>query len=302
MALIDNTTYTGKDAAGFYSTALLTGNTKEQIKLVPNVKDKIKMASMDLSNPVKAAGCAFSANGDVTLAQKTLTVCPMDINLELCTTDFETNYLSESIRPGSNNNELPANVAQYVVEQVMLHVSAQLEDLMWNGDTNGSPEDICDGFLTLFDADNAIVTVDNDTLSASNIISEMALVYNAIPATVFKKKTKGTLRWFISVAAEKFFKQAIAAASAETYYVKDTELVYLGIPLVVSEGLPDNIMVVADSENLWYGTDLVSDFEDIKIINMLETTGDRKVRMVGAFKFGVNYGVSEEIVYYRPAV
>jgi hypothetical protein len=260
------------------------------------------MASLDLTDPLQAEGCDFDASGTLTLAQKTLTVCPLKVNLEICTVPFESNYLGETLRAGSNSPELPATVEQYTTQLIMENISAQLESLIWSGDTGASPAGLCDGFLTLFDADEAIVTVDNDTLSSSNIIAEMALVYNAIPATVFKKKTKGTLRWFISVAAEKFFKQAIAAASAETYYVKDTELVYLGIPLVVSEGMPDNIMVVADSENLWYGTDLISDFEDIKIINMYPTTGAKNIRFVAAMKFGVQYGVSEEIVYYRPQV
>ena len=43
MGLIDSSiTYSGKNAEGFYTTALLTGDTKSRIRAVPNVKDKIK--------------------------------------------------------------------------------------------------------------------------------------------------------------------------------------------------------------------------------------------------------------------
>lgn len=34
FALVDNTTYAGKDAEGFYSAALLTGDTKSMIHLM----------------------------------------------------------------------------------------------------------------------------------------------------------------------------------------------------------------------------------------------------------------------------
>jgi hypothetical protein len=115
---------------------------------------------------------------------------------------------------------------------------------------------------------------------------------------VFKKKSAGKLKWFISIAAEKFYRQAIASASAEAYFVGDKPLNFLGIDLTVIEALPDSVMVVADSENLWFGTDLMSDFEDIQVLNMKDTTGDKNVRFIASMKLGVNYGNPTEIVYY----
>lgn len=304
MGFVDNTTYTGKDTAGFYSKALLFGNTKENITIYPNVKNKIKVARLDLDNIVQADGCDFEDQNTTTLSQKTLEVCPMKINMQFCVDIFEANYLSEKLRAGSNTSEvMDKETENYLIDQVMKYVASFLEKLIWQGDTAGSPADgpmtLCDGLLKGFDADGDIITQDSTTITVSNVIAELAKVYNKIPDTMYD--TMQQLKWFIPINVAKLYKQAIAAASAETYYVKDAELTFLGIPMVVAKGLPSNTMVVAAKENLWMGTDLISDFEDIQILNMKETTGEKKVRFIGGFKFGVNFGVSEEIVYYRAA-
>jgi hypothetical protein len=75
MGLIDSSiTYTGKESEGFYSTALLTGNTKSIIRLIPNVKDKVKIASLDMGDFLQADACTLSADGNYTLDQKEIQV------------------------------------------------------------------------------------------------------------------------------------------------------------------------------------------------------------------------------------
>ena len=106
MALVDNTVFTGRDAEGFYSAALLSGPSKSVLTLIPNVKSKIKLASFDLGNILQDADCTFTSSGEGTLAQKSFEVCAIKINLEYCKRTFETNYLSEQLRAGSNNPEV----------------------------------------------------------------------------------------------------------------------------------------------------------------------------------------------------
>jgi len=92
--------------------------------------------------------------------------------------------------------------------------------------------------------------------------------------------------------------QATVATANGTYFVGTKELDFLGIPVVIAPGLPDNVIVAAEKTNLWFGTDLVSDFDDVMVIPQMNITGAPTVRFVARFQFGVQYGVSEEIVYY----
>lgn len=301
MALIDNTTYTGKDTAGFYSTALIKGTSKEMFTMVPNVKSKVKMAKMDLGNIIQADSCTFSASGDATLAQKDLEVCDLKVNLELCTKDFEVNYLSETLRAGSNNNEIPTEFQAYFLEQVALKISEQLENTVWLGNPDGSPVvGVCQGLLELFGADGTVIDLAASpaSVTAASIMSEVGRVYAAIPKAV-KQSKRATI--FMSIEDGSLYRQALVAANPAliAYNGNSFNLSYIETPIVEVAGLPAGTMVACDPKNLWYGTDLVSDENSIKILDMSNTTGDETVRFITHFKFGVNYGVGAEIVYFR---
>lgn len=299
--LIDNTTWCGTDAEGFYSKALLTGETKSMINLVPNVKSHTKIASIDLTNTLSASDCTFTDNGGTTLAQKDLYVCPLKVNKEFCIRDFEVNYLSTKLRPGSNGSEIPSNFAEYVREQIALSVSADLEKLLWQGNTALSPADpllnLCDGFLKKFTADATVVDVVGAAVTAANVFAEIAKVYAAIPDTIINR---GKVVIFVSNKIARAYRTAVAAINplGGTYNTGDYTLSYLDIPLVIAPGLPADDMVAAEPTNLWFGTDLMSDFEDVRIVNLSESIGVPTVRFIAEFKFGVEYGVGAEIVYY----
>jgi hypothetical protein len=300
MALVDNTTFTGRDAEGFYSAALLSGPSKGLLTLIPNVKSKIKLAGFDLGNILQDADCSFSSSGEGTLEQKSFEVCPIKINLEYCARTFETNYLSQQLRAGSMNGEVvPQSMEQYLLELTARKVSADLETIVWQGNTTGAtyPINVCNGLLFKFSGDTDVVKPTGFALTLANIISATTVVYNAIPTVVFPKED---LKIFMGVAAAKLYRQAIAAASSEAYYVGAKTLDFLGIEIVEAPGMPANVIVAGALSNMFLLTDLESDFSDVMVLSMMGTLGQPTLRLVGDFKFGVDYFYGDEIVYFRP--
>jgi hypothetical protein len=300
MAITDNTVFTGRDAEGFYSQALLSGPSKSLLTLVPNVKSKIKLAGFDLGDILQDADCTFNGSGEGTLSQKSFEVCAIKINLEYCKRTFETNYLSQQLRAGSNNPEvMPQSMEEYLLDLTARKISADLETVVWQGNTTGAtyPINVCDGLIFRFSADTNVIKPTGFALTLSNIISATTTVYNAIPTAVF---TKPDVKIFMGVAAAKLYRQAIAAASSEAYYVGDKTLDFLGIEIIEAPGMPINTIVAGALSNMFLLTDLESDFEDVRIIPMIDTIGQPTVRLIGAFKFGVDYYYGSEIVYFRP--
>lgn len=297
FGLTNSTTYSPKQIEDFYAAVLLTGETKSLVRQFVNVKNSFKVPNLDWGNLLQEEGCEFESSGTATLSSKTLSVCAIKINAEICQSDLENSMLADSLRPGSNHGELPTKFEDYLIERAKLVVNKQLEDLFWNGDTDASPASLCDGIIKQLVADATVVDVSGTTLSASNIIAEIGKVYSAIPNTI---KHSQDLVIFISPAAASFYKQATAALTGNTNagYVGDKELNYLGTKLIVAPAMPVNDMVACDPQNLWLATDLVSDFEDIEVINMRPFSGSKFVRFVAGIKFGVGFGVGSEIVYY----
>ena len=76
---------------------------------------------------------------------------------------------------------------------------------------------------------------------------------------------------------------------------------YDGIPIVSTPGLSSNYMVAAQASNLWYGTGLLSDLNEVKILDMADIDGSKNVRYILRFTGGVQYGIGSEIVLYTPA-
>jgi len=301
LSFTDNTTFTGIDAEGFYAAALLTGKSKEAFKLIPNVKSKIKLGELSIGNILGDADCSFSSAGEGVLSQKAFEVAPIKINLEYCQRTFEVNYLSQLLRPGSNNDEvMPATVESFLLEQVALKVSADTEQLVWKGNTATAsyPLSLIDGLEKQLLADGAVIDISaTASLTKANIIGELTKVYDAIPETIIGADD---LTIFLSPSALRYYREALAAASAEANFMQSyTELHFLDIKLSVAPGISTNKMVAARTSNILLLTDLMSDFEDIQILPQKSVTGVPVVRMIGEFKLGVGYIFGSEVVFYN---
>ena len=290
LSFKDNTTFYGKDAEGFYANALLTGSSKSLFTLVPNVKSKIKLAQLNIGSILQSADCTFSNTGEGTLAQKSFEVEPIKINLSYCKRTFETNYLSQLLRPGSNNAEvMPPSVEAFLLNEVSNKVSADLEQLVWKGNLGSTAS------YPLPLADGTVVDVVATTLSAANIIAQIALVYNAILPQILDEAVI-----MVGSAAYRFYRQALANASSEAYYMQDhAELRFLGVRVIEAKGMSANKMVAGRLSNFLLLTDLMSDFEAVQILPQSNVTGEPTVRMTAEFKFAVGYVYGSEIVFYN---
>lgn len=300
MALTDNTVFTGKDAEGFFSKALTTGTLQNELTLIPNVKNKIKLAYSDLGNILQDEDCTFSSQGEGSLNQKSMDVTSCKINLEYCSTTFEANYLSAQLRAGSNNEEvMPTSYEQFVINQVAEKVSEDIEKIIIQGDTGTAsyPYSLYDGLIKQFKADSDVIDVTACTASitSTNVIAELNRVLEAVPAEI---RSKPKFRIICSQEIAFAYKQAQASTTGGLFMVGDKELNYLGMKIVPTSALKAKEMFAADMEKLFFLTDLVSDFEDIIIIPQRKISGARTERLATSLKLGVNYLYGEYVVLY----
>jgi hypothetical protein len=300
FAITDNTTYAGKDAIEFFSKALLAGGTKDTFRVIPGVKSKIKLPQYDAGQLIKDAGCSWSPAGEGTLSQKSFEVCDKEFQLELCVTTFEANFLGEYLRPGSNTGEVaPELFTNYMLSQVQKQVQNDLELAIWQGNATGAtyPTNICDGLIKKMVADATVIDCSGTTaVTLSNVIASITNVYGNIPQTVL---TNPDLVIYVSTSIYKLYQQAVAAASAEAYYVGAKEPNFLGIPLIWSAGLPANTMVAGVKTNFLLLTDLLDDYETVTVVPQWNVAAVDTLRIAGRFKFGVDYLVGSELVLFQ---
>lgn len=306
MAVVNNLEYCGKDAGELYAAAILGGETTSKVRLFANVKNTEKVRNIDGNDDILQEGdCVWSDNSDTTLSEKEITTCDFKINLEYCVKDFENSYISDNVRAGHNNGEvMPPSIEQYIVSRTMEKVKGQIEQYYWNGDTDSSTYPFCDGLIKKLEADATVIDINAVVINSSNVFAELTRIYEAIPEAI-KFKTDGTGNF-----AVKFFASAGVISAYKLYQAQlgygnqyngagDKPLNFMGYDLIYTPGLRGSNIVAADPNNLWLATDLMSDFEDIKLLSMMSILGTPTVRMVGGFKFGTGHGVGAEIVLYN---
>ena len=302
MALIDSsTTWTGKDADGFYSLAVLTGDSKATFRQMANVKSKEKIASLELGSFLQADGCTVSESGDHTIDDVTVEVCDIAFNIPICEKDYENMYLSETMKPGSNVEEnFPAGLVDYIKARIADKTNAEIERIAWQGSTTASPPDLCDGILKKLLADTSVVDVASPlTLSESNIVSELTRIVKLIPK-VIKNKPKSNTVIYMSVNAAAYFELSMYAATPAIYAYNRDEMAlqFAGYKIIVSPGLRDNTIVVTDPMNLIFATDLAADEKTINFKQNPLPGKERNWNFIGYFKMGFQIIKGSEILLY----
>ena len=305
MSTSITTTYAGEFAGKYISAALLSADTLEGggITIKPNVKYKEVMKTLSTNALVKDAACDFADQSVVTLAERILQPEEFQVNLELCKKDFHSDW--EAIEMGySAFDTLPPSFADFLLGHIAAKVAQKTESNIWQGATANAGE--FDGFTALLAADATVIDVVGTTVTAANVIDELGKVVDAIPTAVYGKED---LYIYVSQSIARSYVRALGGFGANglggngvnnagTTWFNGGDLAFDGVKLFVCSGMPDNDMVAAEKSNLFFGTGLLSDHNEVKLIDMADLDGSQNVRVVMRFTAGVQTGIGSDIVYY----
>jgi len=305
MATSITTTYAGEFAGKYISAALLSADTIEGggITVKPNVKYKEVMKTLSTNALVKDAACDFADQSTVTLAERVLQPEEFQVNLELCKKDFHNDW--EAVQMGySAFDSLPPSFADFLIGHIAAKVAQKTEENIWQGATATAGE--FDGFTALLAADADVIDVTGTTVTAANVITELGKVVDAIPTSVYGKED---LYIYVSQNIARAYVRALGGFGASglgangvnnagTTWYNGGDLAFDGVKLFVCSGMPDNDMVAAQKSNLFFGTGLLSDHNEVKLIDMADLDGSQNVRVVMRFTAGVQHGIGADIVYY----
>jgi hypothetical protein len=305
MATSITTTYAGEFAGKYISAALLSADTIEGggITVKPNVKYKEVMKTLSTNALVKDAACDFADQSTVTLAERVLQPEEFQVNLELCKKDFHNDW--EAVQMGySAFDSLPPSFADFLIGHIAAKVAQKTEETIWTGVTANAGE--FDGFATLLAADATVIDVVGTTVTAANVIDELGKVVDAIPTSVYGKED---LYIYVSQSIARAYVRALGGFGASglgangvnnagTTWFNGGDLAFDGVKLFVCSGMADNDMVAAQKSNLFFGTGLLADHNEVKLIDMADLDGSQNVRVVMRFTAAVQYGIGADIVLY----
>lgn len=289
----------------YIAAALLSGTTLDKglIEIKPNVKFKEVIKKVATDDIVKNAACDFDPTSTLTLTERILQPEEFQVNLQLCKKDFRSDW--EAVQMGySVYDNLPPSFTDFLLAHVAEKVAQRIETNIWAG-ANATAGQF-DGFTALFAADGDVVDVTGTTVTAANVIEEMGKVVDAIPSALYGKED---LTIYVSQKVAKAYVRALGGFGASglgaagvdqkgTMWYGDQPLYFDGIRVAMVNGMPSDDMVAAQSSNLYFGTGLLSDSNEVKVLDMGDLDGSQNVRVIMRFTAGIQYGFGSEVVYY----
>ena len=303
------TTYAGEFAGKYVAAALLSANTIENglITVKPNVKYKEVLKKVATNDLLKDATCDFDATSTLTLTERVLQPKEMQVNLQLCKQDFRSDW--EAVQMGySAYDNLPKTFSDFLIAHVASKVAQKNELNIWRGVSSNTGE--FDGFQTLLAADAnlpAAQEVTGTTVNAGNVVDELGKIVDAMPDAIYGRED---LVLYVSQNIFKAYVRALGgfAASGQgangvdnkgnLWYTSGQGISFDGIPVAMCNGMSANTAILTYKENLYFGTGLLADHNEVRTIDTSETLGDQNVRVIMRLTAGVQYANVEDIVTY----
>lgn len=296
------TTYAGEKMAGFISAALLTATSLDAggISVKANVKYKSVIKTFATDALVADATCDFTDTSTITLGERYLEPKSLQVNVALCKADFRDDWDAISMGMSAHDN-LPPSFQDYLVGYMAAKVAETTENTVWKGaDGAGAFDGIC----TLAAADATVIDVVGVSagaggLTAANIIAELGKVVDAIPTTIYGRED-GFI--YISQKAYRAYVRALGTQGFVDRFNNQSlgDVMFDGVRLFIANGMEEDTMVFAQSSNLWFGTGLLNDTNEVKVLDMADLDGSQNVRVIMRYTATVNYGIGSEIVLYTP--
>jgi hypothetical protein len=312
------TTYAGEAASGYIAAALLSAKTLDNkyVTIMPNVKFKSVIQKLDVSGIIQDASCDFVTSGSVALSEQVLTPKELQVNLELCKQEFVDSW--NALQLGfSAFDEIPKNFNDYLVSYVGGKVAEATEESIWKGvnSTNGQ----FGGFETALSASvaaggaGAVVsakadggsTVISGSITAANVLAKLNDIVATIPVTVYGKQD---LALYVPTNVVKAYQQALAGGAQgangfnNMLNVGEKPLNFNGIEMFHCPGMTSSKVVAAQKSNLFFGTGLLSDYNEVRVLDMANIDGSQNYRIIMRYTAGTQFGIGQDIVYYGAAV
>jgi hypothetical protein len=289
------TTFAGREAAGYIRAAFLSNESLAAVTFKENIEYKQVVRKLVDSITFANATCDFTPTGTVTLTERILVLEKFQVHRQLCKKDFLADWEAKSEQDGF----LHASLTDALIANVMAGVAANNERLMWQG-VNATAGEYA-GFETLFLADAAVLDVASpEAITSANVIEEMNRLVLTLPTRVRRATEKPVIAVSSNVAEA--FRTAILGLGGGSYlYQGETvKMTWQGqYDIVECPGMSDDTMAMYQKSNLWFGTNLLDQWNNVAVLDMYQYDLSDNVRFAASFFAGVQYGFGDEIAFYQ---
>lgn len=263
-----------------------------------DVNKSYKIRRLAASGLISAPTCDFTPAGTLTVTEQSLTPAPFEVNAQLCKKDFKHVDWS-SMRMGTGGGrQLSQDVVDAVIAEIIGHVGNEIEMSIWRGDTAGATYTLIDGFQKIMAAG---VAAGNKTtpaaITASTVVAQLGAAYTLAAAQAWFAAPD--VAFYVAPNVEAAYKQALSNSGyMDQFSVGDKPMNYIGIPIYTCPGIEASNFCLTHKSNLYFGTESVSNFNEVMVKDMHEVDLSDNVRFAAYSVMGVQVGWFEEVILH----
>ena len=300
----ENIVYKGKEANEILSKPIYESDLYSYgITYRPGVKGREQLITGEVSELFQAYTCAFTPNGEVSLAEQWIEPFNMKINLQECYDKFWASWMAEETRRAYVGENQPKTFFEWFFNDMLIkQMKREFEEIFWNGDTSKESGilSLGDGIVKKLAATEA-QTVAGAVLTVDNILDQITAVAAKADINVADEDYK----IYINKGQMKILKTALGNEKIFNNYVwnnftKEGEKVYAyGFEVVPCRIAKDTILL-APNKNLILGYDLESDQTNFQILDLSQVTGDNEFRVIALCNMAIGIVYPELMVISKP--
>ena len=309
LAIGGGDTYAGVQALPYVSAALRSPDTvaKGYVRVLDGLTKSAVINNIASANPIVAAACAFSNEDNVTSSEQVLTLTDLKVNEAICRGTVFPTWMGQGM---DRNGDLPQSFADFLLGVVAAKAAAQLEIGIWQGtapfgvgflssdgahDAPGVAASACKDFtLKVFGTD----------LAHGTILGHMDAVYDLAATNISGILTKPGVGFYMNNAAYGFYVQALAKAGSNQgqingagYNLDGDNMTFFGFPIYRCPGMFNNTIVFTYPENMVFGTNVGTDWQEARLIPAYDYDGSDNVLVTMQMAVGVQTAVATDGVY-----
>jgi len=289
------TSYAGKYAGEYIRAAFNANETLQHITVKENVDYRAVVKKLVDDITFAAPTCAWTPTGEVTISERWLTLKKFQVQQDLCLNNFLDDWAAGDVQKGRLEPALVENMIANMLEGI----AAENERQVWVG--NGSLATEYDGLLNLIgqDGDGDIIFAPSPVaIDKTNVYAKIEAVIALMPTAVKYANEKPTI-YLAPNVWEAFMNASMAAGNGwYAYGGAAVPKTWMGTyNIAVCPGMPADTIVFARKSNLWFGTNILNDWNNIQMVDMTQF-GEDNFRFNAKFFAAAQYGIGAEIVAY----
>ena len=287
--------YAGTAAVPFVAPAILSADTiaNGYCSVLDNVRYKTNLRKVS-GGTVEARTCGFATNGSLDISDVQLTLTELQVNEEICNHELARTWAAEQMR--GNFAPVPGDYERYLAQYIAARVAEDIEKNIWSGKYNSA-----DGTTTgtgvpgLFDSIMSRYVAGggtNETLvggaftgddnATTGIKTHLASLVADLPdALVGDPATK----IYMSRKSFQLYFQYLSSVNVE-FHAAELAKSYLGYEVICPAGFPDDTLLASRVDNLYFGTNVLTDHVEARFIDLRNFTGADQTRIIMMFDGG----------------